>query len=163
MLDNRRLKAVGVILPVAFVVLLDFVRGDRVLSAGTRSTYLAVTVLCIAGFAVAMFHFIDRAQREGLRQNRELAALNAVSSALRGRHDVDRLLELALDSLVASGIAAKASVDLDKDGRGAGRGALTRGTATDPGGAGKGTGICGKAVQIPLTTGTAGGGGVRLP
>jgi two-component system nitrate/nitrite sensor histidine kinase NarX len=162
-LDNRRLKAIGVILPVAFVVLLDLVRGDRVLSAGTRSTYLAVTVLCIAGFAVAMFHFIDRAQREILRQNRELAAVNAVSSALRGRHDVDQLLDLALSSLVASGIAAKASVDLVGEGLSTpDPGALTRRTASLPGTAGKGAGICGKAVQIPLTTGTSVVGRLRV-
>ena len=161
MLDNRRLKAIGVVLPVAFVVLLDLVRGERVLSSGTRGAYLGVTVLCIAGFAVAMFHFIERAQREVLRQNRELAALNAVSSALRGRHDVDQLLGLALNSLVASGIAARASVDLGAEGHVPDSAPVTRRTATIPGAAGQG-GICGKAVQIPLTTGTAVVGRLRL-
>ena len=59
-----------------------------------------------------MFRFIDRAQRQVVRQNHELAATNALSSAVQGEVGVNRIVDVALESLLSTSGAMRASVTI---------------------------------------------------
>jgi signal transduction histidine kinase len=169
--DHRRLKVLSVVLPVAFVVSLEIVRfrvSDRgLLTDGYRLVFVAVTVVSIAAFGLAMFHFIDRAQRLVLRQNRELAATNAVSTAVRGKLGVDRVIDVALDSVLSSSGATEASVTVFAPAEsplGSDGGTLHRRTAS---GATRAAPVdlrngSSDVVEIPLSTGTSVVGRLRL-
>jgi len=166
--EHRRLKVMSVVLPVAFVVTLEFVRakvsGTGPLFDGYRLVFVTVTVVSIAAFGLAMFHFIDRAQQLVLRQNRELAATNAVSTAVRGKLSVDRIIDVALDSVLSSSRATEASVTVfafPGAPVGSDNGTLHRRTA--PGFAPVGPqDPPADVVDIPLSTGTSVVGRLRL-
>jgi signal transduction histidine kinase len=169
--DHRRLKVLSVVLPVAFIIGLEFVRfrvSDKgLLTDDYRLVFVAVTVVSIAAFGLAMFHFIDRAQQQVLRQNRELAATNAVSTAVRGKLSVDRIIDVALDSVLSSSGAREASVTVFAPAGsppGSDSGTLHRRTAS--GALEAGTGgfrhVAAEVVEIPLSTGTSVVGRLRL-
>ena len=161
--DNR-LKVMSVLLPVAFIVALELVRpfvavGD---SSWGRVAFVSVTVIAIVAFGLVMFRFIDRAQRQVVRQNRELAATNAVSSAVQGEVGVDRIIDVVLESLLTTGGAVEASVtifssdDQSPDGAGVTRRRL-RGspTAADSRDGHVSRDAAGPVIDFPLSTGTA--------
>ena len=117
---DRRLKVMSVLLPVGFILALEFVhytveaRDGRIYGFwdGYRLIFIAVTVVSIAAFGLVMFRFIDRAQRQVVRQNRELAATNALSSAVQGEVGVDRIIDVALQSVLTTSGATQASVTI---------------------------------------------------
>jgi signal transduction histidine kinase len=117
---DRRLKVMSVLLPVGFILALEFVhytveaRDGRIdgFWDGYRLIFIAVTVVSIAAFGLVMFRFIDRAQRQVVRQNRELAATNALSSAVQGEVGVDRIIDVALQSVLTTSGATQASVTI---------------------------------------------------
>ncbi len=156
----RTLKIVGVVLPITFVVLVEWVRftvveTDLALEAdpgeiGGHVALALLTVACVVAFAAVMFFFIDRAQGQVLRQNRQLAALNAVSTAVRDDLSVERIIDQTLDSVLVSSGALSASI-------------------TVPGGDGDRVGVVpagahtgGPVVDIALTAGTSSIGVLRL-
>src|ERR1019366_6316014 len=109
--DNR-LKVLSVFVPAGFLVALELVRysvggGD---DFWDHLIFLLVTIVSIVAFALVMFRFIDRAQRQVVRQNRELAATNALSSAVQGEVGVDRIIDVALQSVLTTSGATQASV-----------------------------------------------------
>ncbi|MHB8275418.1 MAG: sensor histidine kinase [Dermatophilaceae bacterium] len=165
----------GVLLPVGFILALEFVHytveaRDRRLDGfwdGYRLIFICVTVASILAFGLVMFRFIDRAQRQVVRQNRELAAMNAVSSAVQGEVGVDRIVDVALESLLITSGAAEASVtifsteDRSPDGPGVTRRRLAApGSAllvpNDPGGDDA------PIIDFPLSTGTVTVGRMQL-
>jgi signal transduction histidine kinase len=166
--DNR-LKVLSVFLPAGFLVALELVRysvggGD---DFWDHLIFLLVTIVSIVAFALVMFRFIDRAQRQVVRQNRELAATNALSSAVQGEVGVDRIIDVALQSVLTTSGATQASVtiftteDRSPDGTGVTRRQFAaRGAAVlvpnDPGG--------GEApiIDFPLSTGTVTVGRMQL-
>jgi nitrate/nitrite-specific signal transduction histidine kinase len=166
--DNR-LKVLSVFLPAGFLVALELVRysvggGD---DFWDHLIFLLVTIVSIVAFALVMFRFIDRAQRQVVRQNRELAATNALSSAVQGEVGADRIIDVALQSVLTTSGATQASVTIftteDRSPDGAGvtrRQFAARGAAvlvpTDPGG--------GEApiIDFPLSTGTVTVGRMQL-
>jgi len=102
-----------------------------------------------------------------VRQNRELAAMNAVSSAVQGEVGVDRIIDVALESVLTTSGAVKASVtifnteDRSPDGPGVTRRALAApGSALlvpdDPGGSEA------PIIDFPLSTGTVTVGRMQL-
>ena len=112
--DLRRLKIMSVALPITFVVVGEAFRyvvieNDPVQRAENvaLAAVLVVAVLC---FSAAMFYFVERAQQAVLRQNRDLAAVNAVSTAVQGELGVEELIDAALESVIASTGATEASV-----------------------------------------------------
>ena len=117
---DRRLKVMSVLLPVGFILVLEFVhytveaRDGRIdgFWDGYRLIFIAVTVVSILAFGLVMFRFIDRAQRQVVRQNRELAATNALSSAVQGEVGVDRIIDVALQSVLTTSGATQASVTI---------------------------------------------------
>jgi signal transduction histidine kinase len=118
--DPLLLKVISVVLPVGFFLALEMVRytveGRSGLEVGLwngyRPVFFAVTVVFIAAFGFVMFQFIDLTQRQVVRQNRELAATNAVSRAVQGEFGVDRIIDVALESVLTTSGAAEASVTI---------------------------------------------------
>jgi two-component system nitrate/nitrite sensor histidine kinase NarX len=168
---DRRLKVMSVLLPVVFIVALELVRfkvaGSGQLWDGYRLVFVAVTVGFIAAFGFVMFRFIDRAQQQVLRQNRELGATNAVSSAVQGEIGVERIIDVALESVLTTSGAAAASVTIfstedhpPDDDQGTVRWLAASGSALrgpdDPGAASA------PVIDIPLSTGTTTVGRMRL-
>ena len=93
---------------------------------------------------------IGRTQRQLARRNRELAAANAVSVAVRGADDLDELLDAALDSVLNTSGAVEASIirfrrDSSRPGE---RETMRRRTRLDDD-----RDLDGESVEIPLTTG----------
>ena len=172
---DRRLKVMSVLLPVGFILALELVHylveaRDRRIDSfwdGYRPVFIVVTVVSILAFGLVMFRFIDRAQRQVVRQNRELAATNAVSSAVQGEVGVDRIIDVALQSVLTTSGATQASVtiftteDRSPDMAGVTRRQLAApGSAVlvpnDPGGGDA------PIIDFPLSTGTVTVGRMRL-
>ncbi len=172
---DRRLKVLSVLLPVGFILALEFVHytveaRDRKLDGfwdGYRPVFICVTVASILAFGLVMFRFIDRAQRQVVRQNRELAAMNAVSGAVQGEVGVDRIVDVALESVLITSGAVQASVtifnseDRSPEGAGVTRRLLAAPGSTplvpnDPGGGDA------PVIDFPLSTGTVTVGQMRL-
>jgi len=172
---ERRLKVMSVLLPVAFILALEFVhytveaRDGRIdgFWDGYRPIFIAVTVASILTFGLVMFRFIDRAQRQVVRQNRELAATNALSSAVQGEVGVDRIIDVALESVLTTSGATAASVTIytteDRSPDGAG---VTRRQLADAGSAvlvpNDPRGGEAPIIDFPLSTGTVTVGRMRL-
>ena len=134
---------------------------------GCHAMVVAVCVACIVAFGLVMLRLIDRAQRQVVRQNHELAATNALSRAVQGEVGVDRIVDVALESLLATSGAVRASVtifsgeDRSPDGAGVKRDLLAvHGSAPlvpdDPGGSDA------PVIDFPLSTGTVTVGRMRL-
>jgi two-component system nitrate/nitrite sensor histidine kinase NarX len=108
------LRWLGVVLPVAFIVALEILRTFVVEPDSAQlAGHLALALITIAGvlvFATLMFWLIERAQRRVIRQNRELAAVNAVSTAVQGELGVEVIIDAALASVIESTGATEASV-----------------------------------------------------
>ena len=126
----RLVEWVGVILPVALLVAFEVVREVYLVGFDMSTAHLLGAVVTIAGalaFGVAMFVLIERAHRQVVRRNRELAAINAVSLALQGGLAVEEVIDAALERLIDATGAIECSVTVfARDGAPASEGALTR-------------------------------------
>lgn len=117
-LVDRRLWAIGILLPVGFAIGLELVRWQLehqgVWSPGVSEIWhiagLAVVVLGIVLFAVFMFRLIDQTDRQVVRQNRDLTAANAVAGAIQGQATVQAIVDSALASLLRTSGARQARI-----------------------------------------------------
>jgi two-component system nitrate/nitrite sensor histidine kinase NarX len=117
-LVDRRLRAIGILLPVAFAIILEVVRWQLELrgvwSSGVfevwRVAGLAVVVVGIVTFAVFMFRLIDASDRQVLRQNRDLTAANAVAGAIQGQATVGAIVDNALQAMLLTSGALQARI-----------------------------------------------------
>jgi signal transduction histidine kinase len=114
--DLRRLRLVGVVAPVIFLVAFEAFRVgviDAALEPPT-SNIAAVTlgIGAALAFGLLIFFHLDRAQREIVRRNRDLATVNDVAAATQGELDVDAMLRVALQRLVDASGAIEASATL---------------------------------------------------
>jgi len=173
--DPLRLKVISVVLPVGFFVTMELVRftierhsGLNIgLLDGFRPAFVAVTVVAIAAFGFVMFQFIDLTQRQVVRQNRELAATNAVSRAVQGESGVDRIIDVALESVMTTSGAAEVSVTIfspedrspDADGVTRRRLAVSGSGQPTPDQMGD---AASHVIDFPLSTGTVTVGRMRL-
>jgi two-component system nitrate/nitrite sensor histidine kinase NarX len=163
--DFRMLRILTTGLPIVFIVAMEVVR-QLAVDQDSRGRVLGVTLVLVAAVGIVLFstfvlRLVDRTQRQLTRRNRELAAANAVSSAVRGTLDLDELLDAALDSvLTASGAVEASIVTSQRDTRWpSDRRTIKRRTSTD--------GITtvtegGDAIEVPLTTGATTLGTLRL-
>jgi signal transduction histidine kinase len=102
--DLRRLRLVGVLGPVVFLVGFEAIRIFAIdtwlqppasnLAAGTLGVVAALA------FGILIFFHIGRAQRSILQRNHDLAVINRVAAASRGELDVDAALRSSLEALV---------------------------------------------------------------
>jgi two-component system nitrate/nitrite sensor histidine kinase NarX len=112
--DLRTLKWLGVALPIVVLIAIEAFRyilvEDSPIHRAEHVAIAAVTAVGIVGFALFMFTLIERAERQIVRQNRELTAINAVSSAVQGELAVDQIIDAALQTVIARTHATEASV-----------------------------------------------------
>jgi two-component system nitrate/nitrite sensor histidine kinase NarX len=103
--DLGRLRWVTLVLPLVFVWIFEIVRFlvlDPRLTGDTGHLASAMIMgAAIVVFATIVSLYLDRAQKQLVRQNRDLTVTHAVSSAVRGGLSLEDLLEQALDRLVA--------------------------------------------------------------
>ena len=112
--DLRRLRWLGFGLPILFLVGVELFRVIAIERNPERfadNVALAVIeAIAILGFAVLMFRLIERAEAQVMRQNRELTAINAVSTAVQGELGVEQIIDAALQVVLDRSGATEASV-----------------------------------------------------
>ncbi|MEI8082044.1 MAG: hypothetical protein WCI74_09390, partial [Actinomycetes bacterium] len=104
----RRLQFVGIVVPILGLIALEalvlllarYYQPTAAFDFVTTLALGAVTVLAVVGFSTMMFRYIKMAHEEVARQSAELAAVNAVSVAVRGEQGVDRILRAARAALM---------------------------------------------------------------
>ena len=165
----NRLRWLGVILPVAFILSLEafrlvFVEGDTTHNTG-HLALAAVTIVGVIVFALVMFRAIDATQRQIIRQNRELTAINAVTTAVQGELGVDVIIDAALESVIDSTGATEAVIRVfSPDGTPDGEGAFERHRTAAPHASphlAPGS-LVPHLIDIPLSTGTSVVGRMQL-
>lgn len=113
-IELDRLRWVAVVLPVAFIMGIEAIRHlfiDQ--DPAQESGHLAMAGMMLVGavtFAIVMFLGIEATQRQLIRQNHELAAVNAVSTAVQGELGLETIIDAALESVMASTGATEATV-----------------------------------------------------
>ncbi len=179
--DSCGIKVMSVLLPVAFILMLELVCLGLVdpdnLSHAGYVLLVCVPVACVVLFAVAVFHFIDRAQQQVVGQNRDLAAANSVSASVQGELGVTRIVDAALRSIITTSGAVEASVTLFATDDRPAYDASVRGGPTEAGnrprrgraaprgrllGRDRAQHGPGPVVDVPLSTGTAAIGRMQL-
>lgn len=109
--DLSRIKVLALVAPLLFLVLVESLRfgviehdiwAEDPREAGGHLALAVLTLLSIVAFSLLMFVLIDRAQRRMLRQNRELAAANAVAAAVRGTGSPTEIADATIDALLAA-------------------------------------------------------------
>jgi two-component system nitrate/nitrite sensor histidine kinase NarX len=112
--DLRQLRWLGVGLPIGLLVAIEAFRyllvEDSPIHRAEHVAIAAVTAIGIVAFALVMFRLIERAERQIVRQNRELTAINAVSTAVQGELAVDQIIDAALQTVIERTRATEASV-----------------------------------------------------
>lgn len=117
-LVDRRLRTIGILLPVGFAIALEVVRSvlERrgYWSPGVFEAWHVATLgLVIAGivvFALFMFRLIDRTERQVLSQNRDLTAANAVAAAIQGQATVPAIVDGALGAMLRTAGATQVRI-----------------------------------------------------
>lgn len=114
--DLRRLRLVGVVGPVLFLVGFEAI---RIFVIGTvlpePASNIAAGTLGVASaiaFGLMIFFHIDRAQRAIVRRSQDLAVVNRVAAATRGELDADAAIHAALETLVDATAAIDATAIL---------------------------------------------------
>jgi Signal transduction histidine kinase len=157
----NRLRWLGVILPVAFILSLETFRYFIVEGATPGAGHFLLAAVTIGGvviFASAMFRAIDATQRQLIRQNRELTAINAVSTAVQGELGLEVILDAALESVIDSTGATEAVIRVfPPDGHPDGEGGLERRrtAATHASPQSASGSLVPHLIDIPLSTGTS--------
>ncbi|MEO8625419.1 MAG: sensor histidine kinase [Candidatus Limnocylindrales bacterium] len=162
----RRLRWIGFALPIVGLVVIEAFRfmfiEDVPLQEAEHAAIGAIAAIGILAFAVLMFRLIDRAESQVIRQNRELTAINAVSTAVQGELAVEQIIDAALEVVSERTGASEASVTVFNRQPG-GQPALERRLLRTPHTA---SGPAGEQmphlIEIPLAHGTSIVGRLRL-
>jgi len=148
-----RLRWAGVAIPLLAVIAGETFRyvvpggeSDMIVHAMWGAAAGASVIL----FGLSMFWSIGRAEREIVRQNRELGAVNAVSSAVQDAPSTESLAFAAVRSIVSATGAVRASVQLFPDGNATAPEPLTWEHAAEPGRT-----ASAMPIEMPLTTGAS--------
>ena len=164
-MDLRTLRILTISLPVCFVLALELVRqvaADE--SSQARAVDLVLLGLLLVGivaFSAMVFRIVGRTQAQLARRNRELAAANDVSQAVRGALELDEVLDASLDAVLAATGATEATiVRSSRDSRWATGSRVVRRRTAHPSADGADT--TGRTREIPLTTGATTVGSLRL-
>lgn len=99
-----RLKWVAIVVPLAFLVVLDYLR-HQVFYAQLHTfpgfiSLLALLTVAISVFSFTIFGVIGRLERQVLGQNQRLAALNRIAAASAGNLELKELLNVGLDEVL---------------------------------------------------------------
>ena len=100
-----RLKWLAIVLPLAFLLGLDFVRrsvfSDQLYDFPGAVVLYTLLAAVITGFSFIVFAAIDRLQARVVRQNRQLMALNQIAGASATNLKLPELLNVALDTVLS--------------------------------------------------------------
>lgn len=120
--DLHRLKVIGVGAPVAFLAVFEICRIGLIEAhlAPPASNVVAAAfgIAAALAFGLLIFLHLERAQRDIVRRNRDLAYVDRVAAAVQGELDADVLVERALAAIAEStgAVEARATVhSLDAD------------------------------------------------
>jgi signal transduction histidine kinase len=109
-----RLRWIAVVLPVAVILVIEGLRlGLVARDPSQQAGHVALAAMLLVGvitFSFVMFLGIEATQRHLVRQNHELAAVDAVSTAIQGELALEAVLDAALESVMASTGATEASI-----------------------------------------------------
>lgn len=117
---GRRLKVIGILLPVAFAIALEIARyvleHRGYWSPSTLGNWhLATVLLVISGivvFGLLMFWLIDQSERQVISQNRDLTTANAVAAAIQGQSTVSSIVDGTLEAILRNAGATQAQIRL---------------------------------------------------
>jgi two-component system nitrate/nitrite sensor histidine kinase NarX len=164
----KRLRWVGIIIPVVFILSLEAFR-LAVVEGGNHSVgHFLLALITLSGvvvFAFAMFRAIEATQRQLIRQNRELTAINAVSTAVQGELGIDVIIDAALESVIDSTGATEATIRIfPSDGTPEGDGGIERRRIAGPHASPQPVvgSLVPHLIDIPLSTGTSVVGRLQL-
>ena len=126
-----RLRWIAVVLPVAFILFVEALRLLFIPQDSAEQTgHLALAgmmLVAVVTFSIVMFLGIEATQRHLVRQNRELAAVDAVSTAIQGEVGLELVMDAALESVMESTGASEASIRIfQQDGPGGGEPGIER-------------------------------------
>jgi two-component system nitrate/nitrite sensor histidine kinase NarX len=157
--DLRRLRWLSVALPILGLIAFEifralFVENDPVQQA-EHIAIAAVAAIGILGFSLFMFQLIERAEAQVVRQNRELTAINAVSTAVQGELGVEQIIDAALNVVIERTNATEASVVVFARDQARNGGLERRVVRTTHASVGDMGGDVPHLVDIPLTRGTS--------
>ena len=165
--DLRRLKRIGIAAPIVFLAAFELCRVALIETAleAPHSNLVAagLGVVAALGFGLAVFVYIERAQRHVIRRNRDLAYVDAVATAIQGDVTVDGVVRHALEAIVRSTGASEARATiqpLDAD-----AGPAREIVVADPAGGGDALAVPDHVVDLPLATSAApiGSVSIRIP
>jgi two-component system nitrate/nitrite sensor histidine kinase NarX len=164
-MDLRALRVLTIVLPVAFVLGLELVRqvaaDESTQARAVDLTLLGLLLVGIVAFSAMVFRIVGRTQAQLARRNRELAAANDVSQAVRGALDLEEVLDASLDAVLAATGASEATIVRSaRDARWAAGSRVVRRRTAHPSNAAADTD--GRTREIPLTTGATTVGTLRL-
>ena len=114
----KRLKAIGILIPIAGVFVLELARAT-ILGAVSWEKRLALDLLYVAAiivFAAVMFRFVDEMQERLQRQNNELLALHGAALDVTADLSLDVVLKKVVEQargLVGARYGAVSVVDKD--------------------------------------------------
>jgi signal transduction histidine kinase len=114
----KRLKAIGILIPIAGVFVLELARA-AILGAVSWEKRLALDLLYVAAiivFAAVMFRFVDEMQERLQRQNNELLALHGAALDVTADLSLDVVLKKVVEqarNLVGARYGAVSVVDKD--------------------------------------------------
>jgi two-component system nitrate/nitrite sensor histidine kinase NarX len=117
---GRRLRLIGILLPVAFAIGLEIVRyvleHRGYWSPGVLGNWHLATVILVIGgivvFGLLMFRLIERSERQIVSQNRDLTTANAVAAAIQGQSTVSSIVDGSLDAILRTAGAAQTRIRL---------------------------------------------------
>ena len=164
-INLRTLRRLTIALPVGFLIALEIVRqlsaDESVRARAIDLVLLAILLVGVVAFSAMVFRIVGRTQRQLARRNRELIAANDVSSAVRGALELDEVLDVSLDSVLAATGATEASiVRFGRDTRWSTEQRTIRRRTAHP--SADATDTSGRSREIPLTTGATTVGSLRL-
>lgn len=99
MMTLRRLKLIGILMPIAGVIMLEIVRFTMfgLVSWEKRLALDAVFIASIVVFATVLFRFIEQLHNQLERQNRELLALHDAGLEISGALSLDIVLKRVVE------------------------------------------------------------------
>ena len=167
-MDLRSLRILTIALPVGFLLALEIVRqvaaDESAQARGLDLALLGVLLVGVVAFSAMVFRIVGRTQAQLARRNRELAAANDVSQAVRGALDLDEVLDVSLDAVLAATGASEATIVRSaRDSRWAASSRVVRRRTAHPSAdSSDSTDSGGRTREIPLTTGATTVGTLRL-
>ncbi len=167
-MDLRSLRILTIALPVGFLLALEIVRqvaaDESAQARGLDLALLGVLLVGVVAFSAMVFRIVGRTQAQLARRNRELAAANDVSQAVRGALDLDEVLDVSLDAVLAATGASEATIVRSaRDSRWAASSRVVRRRTAHPSTDSTDSNDSGgRTREIPLTTGATTVGTLRL-